>query len=188
MHRTAKIAAAILLAALAGCNSNAIKENRTTFLSADDLVEMTDKMATSLASDAKIAALGKMTIVIKPVINETNEIIRGNRAEMFVGRVQSQLASKPALHDRFVFVLNRDDFEKLRREEYPDLGPSEDRIIPQYALYAKFQADTHVTAGSRSDYYLCTYFLTRIGSTNTNEQVWSGEFEVKKKENKQFLD
>src|SRR5438552_19146076 len=101
MLRTAKPAALLLLAALTGCASNAIKENRTTFLSADDLVAMTDQMATSLASDSKVAALpGPLTIVIQPVINETNEILR-NRAEIFVLRVQALLASKPGLRQKF---------------------------------------------------------------------------------------
>jgi len=188
MLRTVKLAAVVTLFTLAGCAENAIKENKTTFLSADDLVAMTDKMARELAADSKVAQIpGPLTIVIKPVINETNEILRDGQAEMFVLRVETALAKHPELRSRFVFVINRDDYNKLRKEEVGDY-PSEDRIVPGYALYAKFQVDTHVSSQARSDSYLCTYFLTRINGANTGEQVWSGDYETHKHEKKQFLD
>ena len=63
--------------------------------------------------------LSPLKIVIMPVENLTNEIIPGNQREMFVARLQGLLASRPELANRFVWVLNKADYEKLRSEKIP---------------------------------------------------------------------
>jgi PBP1b-binding outer membrane lipoprotein LpoB len=173
----------------AGCSSEAVNKNaKTTFLNSDDMQTMTDKMATSIMSDPYIMQemqKGALKVVIKPVENQTNEIIRDNRKELFVHRLQGLLATKPALHDKFVWVVNRSDYEKLRAEEVPEVGPSEDRIQPEYALWATFLADTQATAKGRSDIYLCQYKMTNL---QTGAELWTGQFETSKAIKKSMLD
>jgi hypothetical protein len=178
-----------------GCNPHQAvnAEARTTFLNVDDMIEMTDKMAQSIIKDPQIheaSTRGALKIVIKPVINESNEIIRDNRRELFVARLQGLLTKHAALREKFVWVMNREDFMKLRAQEFPEsqLGPTEDRIQPEYALYATFLADTNVTRNRRSDTYLCQYKLTRISGNNTNEILWTDQFETSKQIKKNFLD
>jgi PBP1b-binding outer membrane lipoprotein LpoB len=183
--RTAIRAFCVLCFALcvfhAGCSSEAVsKDAKTTFLNADDMKAMTDKMAASIMGDPYILQemqKGPMKIVIKPVENQTNEIIRDNRRELFVHRLQGLLATQPSLRDKFVWVVNRSDYEKLRAEEIPDVGPSEDRIQPEYALWATFLADTRATAKGRSDIYLCQYKLTNL---QTGAELWTGQYETQK--------
>ncbi len=194
-QRTRLILAGALLAGgfVAGCQSSAINRNaHSTFLTSDDLVKMTDQMAQSIIADPQIAqraAAGPLRIVIKPVINQTDEIITQNRKELFVWRLQGLLAGNASLRDRFIWCLNRDDYEKLKNEEIPEekLGPTEERIQPEYALYAKFITDTRATNQGRSDTYLCEYDLTRIDGP-AGEILWSGFYETHKKIKKEFLD
>jgi PBP1b-binding outer membrane lipoprotein LpoB len=174
---------------LCGCSSEAISKDRTTtFLTSDDMQAMTDKMAASITSDPAIqqaAAKGPLIIVIKPVENQTNEIIRDNRKELFVHRLQGLLTAQPALREKFAWVVNRSDYQKLQAEEIPDVGPSEDRIQPEYALWATFLADTRATAKGRSDIYLCQYKLTNL---QTGLQLWTGQYETSKQIKKGMLD
>lgn len=179
---------------LAGCHASAVNPDaRTTFLDSDDMVRMTNQMAQSIIADpliAQEAAKGPLRIVIKPVINETNEIITDNRKELFVARLQGLLAANPALRDRFIWVMNRDDFEKLRSEEIPEakLGPTENQIQPDFALYAHFLADTNATNKGRYDMYLCQYKLTRLSGGQSGVELWTGQYETSKHVKKQFLD
>src|SRR5205085_9267641 len=68
---TAALLAALLPLSLAGCDSNAAGQPKTTFLTTDDLIRMTDKMAQEIvANDYLKLQPGPLKIVIKPVINE----------------------------------------------------------------------------------------------------------------------
>ncbi len=176
------------------CSGPAVsKDAKTTFLNADDMITMTDQMAQSIMADPDVQremAKGPLKIVIKPVSNETNEIIRDNRKELFVHRLQGLLAGNPALRDKFIWCVNRDDYEKLRHEEIPEaeLGPTETRILPEYALYAVFLADTRVTSTKRSDTYLCQYKLTHLSGDQSGAELWSGQYETSKHIHKDLLD
>ena len=178
----------------AGCETTAVnRDAKTTQLDSYDMVAMTNQMAESIIADSRIHAawaVGPLKIVIKPVTNLTNDIIPDNQAEIFVARLQGLLAKQPQLADRFVWCINRSDYEKLRAEEIPDakLGPSEDRIIPEYALYAEFHADTRVTRSTRSYTYLCVYKLTRISGGTDGAILWEGSYETSKAIKKGFLD
>jgi hypothetical protein len=177
-----------------GCAKDAInKDARTTFLTANDLVAMTDQMASSIMKDPYLQqrmAQGPLRIVIMPVINETSEIIRDNRRELFVQRLQGLLAKNHALADKFIWIVNREDYEKLRREEIPgaDQLPNETAIQPEFALYAKFFTDTKATRNTRSDVYLCQYYLTRISGPGASEILWNGQYETSKRIKNEFLD
>src|SRR4051794_41138558 len=96
-----KVAASLVLLglmSLASCNETAInKDSRNSFLDANDLVTMTDDMARSITSDPDVAAIiaqKPMLIVMKPIENQTNEIIRSGQKELYVHRVRVLLSSK----------------------------------------------------------------------------------------------
>jgi PBP1b-binding outer membrane lipoprotein LpoB len=189
-------AGAVIAGMLAGCASESAinKDARTTFLTSTDLVTMTDDMARSITSDPQVQAViahKPMIIVMKPIENDTNEIIRPGEKELYVHRVRVLLSSKPALRDKFVFVLNRADYEKLQREEGlnpGELGTPEDRVQPEYALWGTFYANTNADSRRRSDTYLCTYRLTKISGEHAGEILWEGKYETAKHIKKDLLD
>jgi hypothetical protein len=193
-HRLRYGLGAALCLLAAACNTTAVnKDAKTSQLDSYDMVTMTNQMADSIIADARIHAAwaaGPLKIVIKPVENLTNDIIPDNQGELFVARLQSLLSKQPGLRERFVWCINRADYDKLRKEEIPEakLGPSEDRIIPEYALYAEFHADTRVTRSTRSDTYLCVYKLTRISNGREGAILWSGEYQTSKAVQRGFLD
>jgi hypothetical protein len=193
-HARRAAAALFLCTVAAACSGPAVNPDaKTTFLNADDMQTMTNQMAQSIVSDPEImraAQAGPLKIVIKPVQNQTNEIIRDNRKELFVARLQGLLAGQPALRDRFVWVLNREDYDKLRAEEIPEsqLGPVETRIQPEYALWATFLADTSAGRSQRADTYLCQYKLTKLSGNDAGIQLWIGQFETSKHIKKSLLD
>jgi PBP1b-binding outer membrane lipoprotein LpoB len=148
-------------------------------------------MAHSIVADSQVAAViaqKPMIIVMKPIINETNEIIRKGEKELYVHRVRVQLSGHPMLRDKFVFVLNKEDYEKLRTEEAinpGELGAPETRVQPEYALTGTFYVNTNVSTQRRSDTYLCTFRLTNLA---TGVQLWEGKYETSKHIKKEFLD
>jgi len=180
--------------ALAGCSEAVSKDRRNTFLTADDMVQMTDKMAMSITSDdnvARIIAHKPMLIVMKPIENSTNEVMRPGEKEMYVHRVRVLLSREPALRDQFVFVLNRVDYERLRKEEgitTDTLGPTEERIQPEYALWGTFYANTNANRNARTDTYLCVFKLTKLSGDNAGEIIWENKYETSKHVSKKLLD
>ena len=183
-----------VFAAAPACENTAVNKDRnTTFLNSNDMESMTNKMAQSIIADPRIqnaAAAGPLKIVIRPVDNLTNEILPGNEAELFVARLQGLLASRPELAGRFIWCVNRSDYAKLRAEEIPPekIGLSEDRVQPEYELYAEFRSATEVTSKRRSDTYLCHYKLTKISGGAEGIVLWLGEYETSKSIKKGFLD
>jgi len=178
--------------AAVGCESTAVsKDAKTSFLNADDLVSMTDQMAQSILADPRVqaeTAKGPLIIVMKPIVNSTNEIIVGNRKELYVHRLRTLLSTRPELRDRFMFVLNKADYDKLQREEGLSdtaLGPREERVMPQFVLWGEFYADTEARSKTRSDIYLCTYKLTRLSG---GDILWEHSYETHKSVNKTLLD
>ena len=190
-----------LLATLlfSACGPAISKDQHNSFLTSDDLTEMTDKMAAAVASSPQVAQVTQqqhspMVIVMKPIINDTNEIIVGNEKELYVARVRGLLASKPALRSQFVFVMNLQDYTKLLNAEgvsSDQLGPVEaasaaqNRYVPQYALTGRFFAQTNASSQQRSDFYLCTYQLTNIANGLI---LWEGTYETKKTIKRSMLD
>ena len=184
-----RVLASLLLLVMAGCAS-AVSHGTNTALSGDDLVQMTDQMAMSIAADpevnAAIAREGKLVVVVQPVENYIRgEVLPQGQKEAFTGRVRT-LLSKYA-PDRFEWVMNRDAFYNLRQRELEgiDLGPSPDAVNPHYALTAKFTSLGDETSTGRSSYYLCVY---ELASLEDRSVLWTGSYEVKKVAVKGFLD
>ena len=193
MKRTIALALGLaMLVGVAACNKTAINSKaETSFLDSTDLVTMTDQMAAAIASDSDVAAVTArkpMIVVMQELRNRTNEILRSPGKEIFVHRVRALLAEKQVLRQQFKFVLNRNAYDRLLKQEgfsASNLGETVDRIVPEYALTATFYADTKVNLDQRSDYYLCTYQLTHLG---TGQILWEGKYETKKAITKDFLD
>lgn len=181
---------ALLLACAQGCAS-AVKAGYSTALDATDLVAMTDDMAMKIVADPEVqAAIGRerqLRVVVQPVENlMTAEVLPRGPAETFTARVRS-LLSKHA-PDRFLWVMNRDAFYRLRGRELEggiDLGPAPEAVDPKYALTAKFSSLTSENSKRRTSYYLCVYELTNLENRSI---LWTDKYEVKKKTVKGLLD
>jgi hypothetical protein len=171
-----------------GCTT-AVQSGYSTALDATDLVAMTDDMSRKIVADpevqAAIAREGQLRVVVQPVENRmTAEVLPQGPAEVFTARVRSLLSRHAP--DRFLWVMNRDAFYRLRgRELDVELGPAPDAIDPQYALTATFSSLTNETSKGRSSYYLCVYELTNLEDRSI---LWSDKYEVKKAAVKGFLD
>jgi hypothetical protein len=177
----------LFMALTGGCSSDAINPHlRTTFLNSNDLIAMTDQMAASLASSPtvnQIAAQGPLVVALTPLKNETNSIITRGEGAAFLHRVRLLLAGHTSLRSKFVFVVSLHQLSSIRTQSMPNpVGPG--RLIPLYALQATFYADTQVAPKIRSDYYLCTFFLTRISS---GQIIWQGSYETRKVVHSSFL-
>lgn len=179
----------LLLACAQGCTS-AVQAGYSAALDATDLVAMTDDMARKIVADPEVQAAiereGKLRVVVQPVENlMTAEVLPRGPAETFTARVRTLLSRHAP--DRFIWVMNRDAFYRLRGQELEgvDLGPSPDAIDPQYALQAKFSSLTDENAKRRTSYYLCVYELTNLEDRTI---LWTDRYEVKKTTVKGFLD
>ncbi len=186
------VALTIWLLGLAGCGGPALNPDmRNTFLDSHDLVAMTDKMASAIASDPVIARLtshGPITIVLTALKNNTDQIIPRNQGDIFLHRVRVLLTAHQSLRREFIFVLNRAAYQRLAAGELPGigpLGPDVNRLQPLYALQATFYSDNKVSPEYRSAYYLCTFYLTNI---RTGRIIWEGTYETKKAVHSGFLD
>ena len=184
------LALALWVLVPAGCAGPALNPDmHNTFLDSHDLVVMTDKMAASIASDpilASLTARGPITIVLTPLKNETNEIITRGQGDAFLHRLRVLLVAHQSLRNRFVFIINPTSYQRLAQQgiSTADLGGAQGPLKPTYALQATFYADTKVAAEYRSDYYLCTFFLTDI---STGRILWEGSYETKKAVHGGFL-
>ncbi|WP_428940308.1 hypothetical protein [Fontivita pretiosa] len=188
LRSSASICGLILLL-LAGCR-NALEAGHNTALDSVDLVKMTDDMAMKIAADPEVqrayAQHGPLKIVVQPVVNAmTAEVLPRGPAEAFTARVRALLAKHAP--DRFIWVMNRDTYYRLRDRELEgiDPGPSPEAISPEYALTATFRSLTDEDPRRRSAYYLCVYELSSLADRTV---LWTGSYEVKKIAVKGFLD
>ncbi len=176
------------IALCGGCTS-ATQSGHNTALDSVDLMRMTDDMARKIAADAQVQAAiaqkGALKIVDQPVENQmTAELKPRGPSEAFTARVRALLSQHAP--DRFVWIMNRDAFYRLRKQELDlDLGPSPEAINPEYALVARFSSLARESSQSRSSYYLCVYELSNLQDRSV---LWNGKYEVKKIAVKGFLD
>jgi hypothetical protein len=175
-------------ALLSGCAS-AVQSGHGTALDSVDLVEMTDEMASSLATDPQVQATisreGPLSVVVQPVENRmTGEVLPRGEAESFTARVRALLSKHEP--EKFVWVMNRDAFYRLRARELDvPLGPAPEAVNPHYALWAHFHSLTDENSARRSSAYLCVFELTDLERRTT---LWTHSFQVKKVAVKGFLD
>lgn len=178
----------LFLPCIQGCAS-AVQAGQSTALDSVNLVEMTDDMARRIVGSPAVQEAirrdGKLKVVVQPVENNmTAEVLPRGAAEAFTGRVRALLSEHAP--EQFTWIMNRDDFRKLRQREIDfDLGPAPDAIQPEYALVARFSSIANESIKHRSSYYLCVYELTNI---QDRQVLWTGRYEVKKTAVKGFLD
>jgi hypothetical protein len=174
------VALAILVMAAGGCMSAPLV--RTTFLGSVDLVEMTDRMAESFASDPVLGTRSAddeaWVISVYRVVNHTNQIMPEREKWLYVGRLRALLAqSDVARRYRLVWVIPPERWPMVAEE----LGVAEEpyglRMDPTHLLSAEFNALTTTSGQGRSDTYVCSYQLTDIRG---GEIVWEDTWEVKR--------
>jgi len=182
---------AITMVFVAGCGS-AVSSGHNTALDAVDLQKMTSDMAAGIAGSPQVQAAiaqephHRLRIVCQPVINQmVGEVLPRGQAEAYTARVRDLLSEHAS--DRFMFIMNRDEFYDLRRQELSgvSLGPDPDAINPDYALTARFNSITNESADQRNSFYLCVYELTSLRDRTV---LWNGTYRVQKVAVKGFLD
>lgn len=178
-----------LILALAGCSS-AISSGSNTALDSFDLKAMTSEMEQSImacpAVQQEIAANGALKIVCEPVTNEmTGEILPAGQARAYTAQIRSLLSQTAP--DKFTWIMNRNEFYKLRNDElnHVDLGPDPNATNPQWALVAVFNSITNEDENHRSAFYQCVYSITSLDHRTV---LWSHPYRVKKNAVKAFLD
>lgn len=182
---------ALLAAATAGgcAAGSAVASGNNTALDSVNLKDMTDAMAASVAASRPvqdaITGQGPLKIVIQPVENRmTGEILPPGQAEAFTTRIRA-LLSKHA-PDRYVWVMNRDTFYRLRGTELEGaLGPAPEAVNPRYALWGTFYSITDESSKRRTSAYLCKFELTDLERRTI---LWQDTYQVKKAATKGFLD
>ena len=174
---------ALLLAlfhAVAGCAGP--PRARTTFLRSVDLVNMTDRMAVSLAADAVVAARATddepWVISVYRIINHTNQIIPDREKWLYTARLRAMLAQSDFADKRSIIWVIPPERWPIVAEE---LGVSEEpygfRMNPTHQLTAEFHALTNTSGRGRSDAYLCDYQLLDL---HTGTIIWEDAWEVKR--------
>ncbi len=177
-----------------GCASGPDPKAKNTALDAGNLVEITQKMAQSLAAEPRVQEViqkeGPLKVVVEPVENHLRaEVLPRGPADAFTARLRV-LLSKSA-PESFTWIMNRDAFNSLRKKEletpgtHLDLGPSPESIQPRYALYAEFYSLANEDSEHRSSDYLCVYKLTDLQARTI---LWTDKYELKKVAVKAFLD
>lgn len=178
----------LMLIMVSGCAS-ATQAGYNAGLDGSDLQQMTEKMAQSLGSDARVRAAaqqGPLTVVVLPVQNYmTGEVMPEGQKRAFVGRIRALLQQQtPGL---FTWIANLEAYKWVRAHELENIepGPDPEAINPRYALQGRFDSLTNVSAKTRSISYLCVFELTDL---QTRETVWADSFELKKTAVRGFLD
>jgi hypothetical protein len=174
------VAGWLLLAVLSGCGTP--PKARTTFLRSVDLVDMTDRMAQSFASDEVIGQRGPADepwiISIDRVVNHTNQIIRESEKWLYIARLRAALAQSDLAKERNIIWIIPPERWPMVAEE---LGVSEEpyglRLNPTHLLTAEFHALTRTSGRGRSDAYVCSYQLLDL---RTGAIVWEDTWEVKR--------
>jgi hypothetical protein len=181
MCRSAAILCIFLLTLCsAGCGG--APNVHTTFLRSVDLVDMTDKMAQSFATDDVISSRQPndppWVISMYRVVNHTNQIIPDREKWLYLARLRALLAESDIAKTRNIIWIIPPERWPIVAEE---LGVAQEpyglRMNPSHLLTAEFHALTNTSGRGRSDAYLCSYQLVDLKSSTL---VWEGSWEVKR--------
>jgi len=173
--------AAIVIAGASGC-AGGPPEVRTTFLRAVDLIEMTDRMAASLAGAPAITERGsdsdRWVVAMERISNRTNQLITDGEKWLYVARLRSRLAAAD-LSDRvnLIWVMPPERWAEVVDELDDPREPLELRTAPTHQLTGTFLALTTTSGAGRSDTTVSSYQLVDLA---TGELVWEDAWEVKR--------
>lgn len=168
------------VATLAGCGG-APKAN-TTFLNSVDLVNMTDRMSESFASDdvisARTSGSDPWIISINRVANHTNQLIPDREKWLYMARLRTRLAQSEIGKEReLIWVIPPDRWREVQSELSEPGEPPELRMTPTHQMTADFYTLTNTSSLGRSDAYFCSFQLFNL---ETGTLVWEDAYEVKR--------
>jgi hypothetical protein len=169
-----------LLFFLPGCGGP--PKVQTTFLRSVDLMDMTDKMAQSFATDQVI---GQRTEADRPwiisiyrVVNHTNQIIPEREKWLYIARLRALLAhSDIAAQRHIIWIIPPERWPMVAEELDVSDEPYGLRMDPTHQLTAEFHALTNTSGRGRTDMYVCDYQLLDLAS---GKIVWEDTWEVKR--------
>jgi hypothetical protein len=155
---------------------------RTTFLQSVDLIEMTDRMAASLAGAPAItgrdAASERWVVSMERISNRTNQLIPDGEKWLYVARLRARLAAADLSREaNLVWVMPPERWTEVATELDDPREPRELRTPPTHQLTGTFLALTTTSGAGRSDTTVCSYQLVDLA---TGELVWEGSWEVKR--------
>lgn len=164
--------------ALAGCSG--APKARTTFLNSVDLIEMTDRMAESFASDEgmreRSSQSSQWIVSIDRMHNLTNQVIPEREKWLYIARLRAVLQQSPIARERNIIWVIPPERWHIVQAELGD-APHELRRTPTHEMTAEFGALTNTSGKGRSDAYLCEYQLIDM---HDGRIVWSDSWEVKR--------
>ncbi|MHC4415882.1 MAG: hypothetical protein ACYS0G_11420 [Planctomycetota bacterium] len=177
-HGVALVGAMVL--ATSGCGSPPAA--RTTFLRSVDLVDMTDRMAQSIAHDDVLRQRNPdsdpWVISVDRVVNQTNQVIPEREKWLYVGRLRSLLAQSDfAGRYNLVWVIPPQRWPPVAEELDLEPEPFGLRMTPTHLLSAEFDALTNTSGAGRSDVYFCRFHLMDI---RLGRLIWEDGWEVKR--------
>ncbi|HMN95178.1 MAG TPA: hypothetical protein PKC90_01740 [Phycisphaerales bacterium] len=180
--RASACAAAVAVGAAGSLWSCAPPKVQTTFLTNVDLVDMTERMATSFAASPAMQARTRESprwiISIDRVDNRTNQIIPEDQKWIFVGRLRALLAATRLTDQKnLAWIVPQEKWAIIQQELRMYGEPPELRMRPTHLMTAQFSALTTTSGAGRSDAYFCSFQLVDLA---TGGLVWEDGWEVKR--------
>jgi len=167
---------------LTGCGSSKPQSTRMT---AEDLTEMSEAMAQSLAqSDAlrdRTAGSTPWVISIDRVQNLTKDIITESERWYVIQRLRSSLPIRAMSQQKNItFVIPRERLDAIRNN--PKIDVSDDpnfgsQRTPTHQMNAKFIGGERADATNRTDTYYCEFEIMNLA---TGVPEWTDRFEYKR--------
>ena len=179
-RRGASLILPLVAVLLAGCG--APPTARTSFLTSLDLVDMTSRMAESLARDPIVTRRTpqdpEWVVSMYRVVNKTNQLIPDGQKWAYLGRLRAQLMQSnfSAAH-AIVWVVPPERWPTIAEELRVSGEPPELRLRPTHQLTAEFSALTITSGAGRSDTYFCSFQLVAL---DTGQIVWEDGWETKR--------
>jgi hypothetical protein len=157
----------------------------TTQLAGDDLLEMSARMAGSLAADAAIAgrtaSSPRWIFSFQAAENLTEHPFRSADEQWLpVARLRLHLSGSRVLSERNIaFVLPREEWLRLGPEGPEAVGANPLlELRPTHLLQPVFRSDTRSTLKEREDYFFCEFKLIDLA---TRETIWIDSYEIHKR-------
>lgn len=189
-HRRPIVAIAMiaLSAGLVGCG--APPKARTTFLTSVDLVDMTDRMASSFARTPEIARRTPRdrpwVISIARITNHTNQLISDNERWAYIGRMRALLTGAQISDRRALVWIVPPERWPIVASELGVIGePPDLRRPPTHLMTGEFATLTETAADGRSDAYVCSFQLVDLIAGTI---VWEDSWEIVRTERGRTFD
>ena len=179
-RRRARFGILLVTALATGCGAPPRAE--TPFLRSVDLIDMTDRMAESIASAPAVVARRPTDepwiISINRISNHTNQIIPEREKWLYVARLRGRLAPSNLARERHLIWVIPTERWAIVAAELPDASePYGLRLDPTHQLTGEFLALTTTSGSGRTDAYLCSYQLVDLEDGSI---IWEDQWEVQR--------